>query len=177
MDRMPRALQPALNGWEDTMAKAMFGAGCFWGVEDAFRAVEGVSDVAVGYSGGAIDDPSYEMVCGGNTGHAEVVEVTFEPDAVSYAELLEVLWSIHDATTLNRQGPDMGTQYRSAIYYYDDAQKAEAEASKAAQEAAGRYPGPIVTEISAASPFYRGEEYHQQYFAKRGMANCHVARY
>ena len=159
------------------MEKAMFGAGCFWGVEDAFRSVEGVSGVAVGYSGGETENPTYETICGGATGHAEVVEVSFDSGLVSYEDLLEVLWSINDPTTLNQQGPDIGTQYRSAIFYYDDAQKTVAEASKEAQEAAGRYPGSIVTQISPAGLFYRAEEYHQQYFAKRGMESCHVPRY
>ncbi len=150
------------------MAKAMFGAGCFWGVEAAFRRVDGVTDVAVGYSGGQTKNPTYEEVCSGRTGHTEVVEVDFDPDKVSFETLLDVFWDIHDPTTLNRQGPDIGTQYRSAIYVYDDAQADQARASLLKTDESGRYRNPIVTEITAASPFYRGEEYHQRYFEKQG---------
>lgn len=158
------------------MDKAIFGAGCFWGVEDAFRAVNGVKDAIVGYSGGTVPDPGYEAVCRGDTGHAEVVEISFDPDEVRYDELLDVFWSIHDPTTLNRQGPDIGTQYRSAIFYLDDAQKTAAEASRAALDASGKHARPVVTEISATLPFYRGEDYHQSYLAKRGLGSCHVPR-
>ncbi len=158
------------------MDKAIFGAGCFWGVEDAFRAVKGVQDVLVGYSGGTVADPSYEAVCYSDTGHAEVVEASFDPAEVGYDELLDVFWAMHDPTTLNRQGPDIGTQYRSAIFYLDDAQKSAAEASKTAQDASGTFSGPVVTEISPALPFYRAEEYHQGYLAKRGLGSCHVPR-
>ena len=158
------------------MDKAIFGAGCFWGVEDAFRAVKGVSDAVVGYSGGTVPDPGYEAVCTGDTGHAEAVEISFDPDEVSYAELLDVFWSIHDPTMLNRQGPDIGTQYRSVIFYLDEAQRAEAEASRAAVEASGRHVHPVVTEVSTALPFYRAEDYHQNYLAKRGLGSCHVPR-
>jgi peptide-methionine (S)-S-oxide reductase len=137
------------------MKKAMFGAGCFWGVELAFRQLEGVVDVAVGYSGGDYPDPTYRDVCTGRTGHAEVVEIDYDSSKVSYARLLEVLWSIHDPTTPNRQGPDVGTQYRSAIFTFDAEQAAEAKASKEAEQASGRFKRPIVTEITPASTFYR----------------------
>ncbi len=156
------------------MEKAMFGAGCFWGVEATFRQVPGVQDVAVGYAGGHMDNPSYEDVCTGKTGHAEVIEVTFDPEAVSYETLLGVFWKCHDPTTLNRQGPDIGTQYRSAVFYYGDAQRKIAEQSKNAMEDSGAFRRPITTEISAATTFYRGEEYHQRYLEKRGLAHCHV---
>jgi peptide-methionine (S)-S-oxide reductase len=152
------------------MEKATFGAGCFWGVEAAFRAVEGVTDVASGYAGGHTDKPTYEQVCTGRTGHAEVVEVTFDPALVSYGELLDVFWSGHDPTQMNRQGPDIGTQYRSVIFYHSPAQKAAAEKSKAAQ----KRPRPVVTAIEPAKTFFRAEEYHQQYLEKRGLASCHL---
>ncbi|MCG8543065.1 MAG: peptide-methionine (S)-S-oxide reductase MsrA [Alphaproteobacteria bacterium] len=146
---------------------AIFGAGCFWGVEAAFRQVPGVKATAVGYSGGATANPSYEDVCRGDTGHAEVVRVEFDPAAVSYEALLDVFWDVHDPTTLNRQGPDVGTQYRSAIYHLDAAQQAAAQASKDAQAASGRFGRPIVTEITPASDFWMAEDYHQQYFEKQ----------
>jgi peptide-methionine (S)-S-oxide reductase len=156
------------------MKKATFGAGCFWGVELAFRQVEGVADVAVGYSGGAYDNPSYRDVCTGQTGHAEVVEVDYDPEKVSYTKLLDVFWSIHDPTTPNRQGPDVGTQYRSAIFTHDPEQQAEALAAKAAEDASGRFRRPIVTEVNPARPFYRAEEYHQRYLEKNGRAGCSI---
>ena len=157
-----------------TTHTALFGAGCFWGVESAFRQVPGVVDVAVGYSGGTTPDPTYREVCSGRTGHAEVVEVTFDPAQVSFERLLDVFWSIHDPTTLNRQGPDVGTQYRSAIFYSGAEQAAQAAASKARLEASGSGRGPVVTQIAPAGPFHRAEEYHQQYFAKQGIAGvCH----
>lgn len=149
------------------MTKAMFGAGCFWGIEERFRAVPGVTDVAVGYSGGTTDTPSYEQVCSGMTGHAEVVEVDYDDRQVSYDELLAVFWDCHDPTTLNRQGPDVGTQYRSAIFTYDDGQAEAARASKGAADASGHFGAPIVTEVTPVGPFWRAEEYHQQYIAKR----------
>jgi peptide-methionine (S)-S-oxide reductase len=154
------------------MSKAMFAAGCFWGVEDAFMKLEGVTATRVGYAGGEVANPSYELVCTGRTGHAETVEVTYDPDKVSYEDLLEQFWSCHDPTTLNRQGPDVGSQYRSAIFVLDDDQKAAALASKEKQEQAGRFKRPIVTEITAAPDFYEAEDYHQQYFAKRGISHC-----
>lgn len=150
------------------MAKATFGAGCFWGVEAEFREIPGVTDTAVGFMGGHTVGPTYHQVCAGDTGHAEVCEVTFDPQRVSYEKLLDAFWNMHDPTTRNRQGPDFGTQYRSVIFYHDDAQKAAAEASKAALESSGRFKRPIVTQIVAAGPFYRAEEYHQRYLEKQG---------
>jgi peptide-methionine (S)-S-oxide reductase len=156
------------------MEKATFGAGCFWGVEAAFRQVKGVTATAVGYAGGTLENPTYQDVCSGRTGHAEVVEVQFDPSVVSYEELLKVFWENHDPTTLNRQGPDVGAQYRSAIFYHTPEQETEAVASKAALEQSGAYRRPIVTEITPAPTFYRAEEYHQQYFEKRGVSHCHI---
>ncbi len=157
-----------------TRQKATFGAGCFWGVETAFRQVKGVTDAAVGYLGGRMPNPSYRDVCTGRTGHAEVVEVEYDPTQVAYEELLNVFWDNHDPTQLDRQGPDTGTQYRSAIFYHTEEQRRAAEESKRQREQSGRYKRPIVTEITPASMFYRAEEYHQQYLAKRGLASCHV---
>jgi len=154
--------------------KATFGAGCFWGVEAAFRRIPGVTETAVGYLGGAMPNPSYKDVCTDETGHAEVVEVTFDPAKVSYDQLLDVFWQNHNPTTLNRQGPDIGTQYRSAIFFHSPEQEAAARASKDRQHASGRFSRPIVTEITPASTFYRAEEYHQQYLEKRGLASCHI---
>ena len=156
------------------MAEATFAAGCFWGVEAAFRQVEGVLETAVGYSGGDYENPSYKDVCTGKTGHAEVVRVKFDPERVSYEELLDVFWSEHNPTTKNRQGWDIGTQYRSAIYYHDDEQKAVATESRDRLEASGRYRRPIVTEITQVSKFYLAEEYHQRYLEKRGLATCKI---
>jgi peptide-methionine (S)-S-oxide reductase len=156
------------------MAKAIFGAGCFWGVEAAFRQVEGVLATAVGYSGGRLENPTYENVCSGRTGHAEVVEVEYDPSKVSYEKLLDVFWENHDPTTLNRQGPDVGEQYRSAIFFESPEQEAAARASKESLEKSGRYKRPIVTEIEPASTFYRAEEYHQRYLEKHGLAHCRI---
>ena len=152
--------------------KATFGAGCFWGVEAAFRQTAGVRSTQVGYAGGKVENPSYKEVCTDTTGHAEVVEVTFDPEVVSYHDLLEVFWMNHDPTTLNRQGPDWGTQYRSAIFYHSPEQKAEAERSKEAAQT--NFKKPIVTEITPAPPFWPAEEYHQQYLEKRGLSSCHI---
>ena len=152
------------------MKKATFGAGCFWGVESAFRKVDGVTMTAVGYAGGTTGDPTYEDVCGGQTGHAEVVQVDYDPARVSYDDMLDLFWAIHDPTTLNRQGPDVGTQYRSAIFFHDAEQEAQARASLERLRRAGRHGRDIVTEITPAPAFYRAEEYHQQYFEKRGHA-------
>jgi peptide-methionine (S)-S-oxide reductase len=154
--------------------KATFGAGCFWGVEVAFRQLEGVESTAVGYEGGSYQNPSYQDVCTGHTGHAEVVEVTYDPARVTYDDLLNVFWTNHDPTTLNRQGPDRGTQYRSAIFYRDESQRIDAEASKERWNRSGRFRGSIVTEITPASTFYRAEEYHQRYLEKHGLASCHL---
>jgi peptide-methionine (S)-S-oxide reductase len=156
------------------MAKATFAAGCFWGVEAAFRQVEDVLGTAVGYSGGRTENPTYESVCSGRTGHAETVEVEYDPAKVSYEQLLDVFWENHDPTTLNRQGPDVGEQYRSAIFFQTPEQEASARASKEKQEKSGRYKHPIVTEIAPASTFWRAEEYHQQYLEKRGLAHCRI---
>ena len=156
------------------MEKATFGAGCFWGVEAAFRQIQGVKATAVGYMGGRLNDPTYQDVCTDRTGHAEVVQVEYDPSEVSYEELLRVFWDNHDPTTLNRQGPDTGTQYRSVIFYHTPEQEAAANASKDALAKSGRYKRPIVTEITAAPEFWRAEDYHQQYLEKRGLAHCSI---
>ena len=156
------------------MAKATFAAGCFWGVEDAFRQLKGVTETTVGYTGGSKVDPTYKEVCAGNTGHAEAVEVGFDPNQISYLELLATFWKSHDPTTLNRQGPDIGTQYRSAIFFHDSEQEKEARDSKAILEKEGVFRRPIVTQIQPAGPFYRAEDYHQQYFEKQGIRSCHI---
>lgn len=153
-------------------AIATFGAGCFWGVEAAFREIPGVKHTAVGYLGGTLDNPSYKDVCTGRTGHAEVVQVTYDPAKVSYEQLLEAFWRLHDPTTPNRQGPDVGTQYRSAIFFHDEDQATVAKASLEAAQA--RFSRPIVTEITPASTFYVAEDYHQRYLEKRGLATCHI---
>jgi peptide-methionine (S)-S-oxide reductase len=153
---------------------ATFGAGCFWGVEVTFRNTPGVRDVLVGYLGGTLANPTYRDVCTGRTGHAEVVQVKYDPAEVSYDKLLDVFWENHNPTTLNRQGPDVGTQYRSAIFYHTPEQKRAAEESKASLEASGRFRRPVVTEITEASTFYPAEDYHQRYLEKRGLASCHV---
>jgi peptide-methionine (S)-S-oxide reductase len=156
------------------MEKATFAAGCFWGVEAAFRAVPGVTATTVGYSGGTFPNPTYHDVCTGRTGHAEVVQVEYDPARLSYQELLRLFWENHDPTTLNRQGPDVGAQYRSAIFFHGPEQQAAALASKQQLERSGAYRRPIVTEITPASAFYRAEEYHQQYLEKRGQASCRI---
>ena len=156
------------------MAKATFAEGCFWGVEANFRRVLGVTSATVGYIGGKTADPTYEDVCSSRTGHAEAVEVEFDPAVLRYEDLLEVFWATHDPTTMNRQGPDFGSQYRSAIFYHDAEQKAAAEASKERQEKSKRFPRPIVTEIVPAGPFYKAEEYHQKYFEKHGLHGCGI---
>ena len=156
------------------MEKATFAAGCFWGVEETFRQVPGVVDTAVGFMGGTTESPSYREVCGGRTGHAEVVDLEFDPSKVSYEALLDAFWSCHDPTTKDRQGPDVGSQYRSAIFFHDPTQEAAARASKQRLDAAGRFRRPIVTEIAPAGPFWRAEEYHQRYLAKRGAAACRL---
>lgn len=153
---------------------ATFGAGCFWGVEEMFRKIDGVIDTVVGYMGGMFDHPTYEDVCTDRTGHAEVVQVVYDPERVSYTKLLEVFWANHNPTTLNRQGPDSGTQYRSVIFFHSDEQRREAEASKVALEASGKWKNPIVTEIVPATEFWRAEEYHQRYLEKRGLDMCHI---
>lgn len=156
------------------MSTATFAAGCFWGVEAAFRRVPGVLATTVGYSGGSVENPSYEDVCTGRTGHAESVQIEYDPERVTYETLLDVLWQSHDPTQLNRQGPDVGTQYRSVIFCHTPEQKAAAEASKEALGRSGRYRRPVVTEIREAAPFYPAEDYHQQYLEKRGLATCGI---
>jgi peptide-methionine (S)-S-oxide reductase len=156
------------------MATATFGAGCFWGVEAAFRNVEGVTATAVGYEGGHADDPSYEQVCSHTTGHAEVVQVEYDPQEVGYEQLLDVFWSEHDPTQLNRQGPDVGDQYRSVIFVHDEDQEKAARASLEAEERSGRHRRPIVTQILPAETFWEAEGYHQQYLEKRGLATCRI---
>lgn len=154
------------------MEKATFGAGCFWHVEEAFRHLQGVQSTKVGYSGGTTKNPTYEDVCTDKTGHAEVVEVTYDPRKITYEKLLEIFWDIHDPTTKNRQGPDVGTQYRSIIFYHTPEQKTTAEISKKNLEQSRKYHKKIVTEIIEAPTFYPAEEYHQQYLAKHGLAAC-----
>lgn len=155
---------------------AIFGAGCFWGVESAFRRRDGVVDAAVGYAGGTVEKPTYRMVCSGRSGHAEVVQVKYDPARVSYEQLLEVFWAIHDPTTLNRQGPDIGTQYRSVIFYSDDDERAAAEETKRRLGESGKFRRPIVTQIVPATEFYRAEEYHQRYYEQMGMApSCGIS--
>ena len=150
------------------MEKAVFGAGCFWHIQDRFKKVKGVSSTSVGYSGGKKDSPTYEQVCTGDTGHAEVVEVDFDPSVVTYSELLDVFWSCHDPTTKDRQGPDIGHQYRSVIYYLDDRQKKLAEESMNDMSESGRFRDSIVTEIYPIKEYYKAEDYHQDYFDKKG---------
>ena len=156
------------------MAIATFGAGCFWGVEAAFRQLAGVTETAVGYLGGSLKNPTYKDVCTGSTGHAEVVQVEYDPAKASFDDLLNVFWTTHDPTTLNRQGPDVGAQYRSAIFFHTPEQEAAARTSKDSLQASGKIRRPIVTEITPASEFYRAEEYHQQYLEKRGLSHCHI---
>ncbi len=158
-----------------TNSVATFAAGCFWGVEAAFRQIAGVKSTAVGYIGGYKDSPTYEDVCYRQTGHAEAVQVGFDPAQVSYEDLLTVFFENHDPTTLNRQGPDIGDQYRSAVFYHDDAQRDAASKAKERLDASGRYRRPIVTEITPAPVFFAAEEYHQRYLEKRGLASCHVS--
>ena len=154
--------------------KATFGAGCFWGVEATFRQVPGVLDAAVGYAGGHLSNPTYRDVCTDETGHAEVVQVDYDPAKVSYDTLLDVFWENHDPTTMNRQGPDVGTQYRSVIFYHTPEQEAAARASKEKMDRSGIFRSPIVTQIEPAPEFYRAEDYHQRYLEKRGLAHCHI---
>lgn len=157
-----------------TTKEATFAAGCFWGVEDIFRALPGVLDTEVGYTGGTLPNPTYEMVCTDTTGHAEAVKVTYDPSQISYEKLLEVFWSNHNPTTRNQQGPDIGTQYRSVIYYHDDEQKKLAEKTRDAVDKSGKWKNPVVTQVLPATDFYRAEEYHQQYLLKNGLSNCHI---
>ena len=152
---------------------ATFAAGCFWGVEAKFRQLPGVKNTRVGYTGGHTENPDYKLVCTGETGHAEAIEVEFDPTIISYTELLHFFWQIHNPTTLNRQGPDVGSQYRSAVFYHDDEQRQQAQDVKTELNNSGQFSQPIVTEITAASTFYPAEEYHQCYLEKRGQGSCH----
>jgi len=156
------------------MEKATFAAGCFWGVEAAFRSIPGVIDTQAGYSGGQLTNPGYKDVCAGTTGHAEAVEVVFDPKKVSYDRLLEIFWEIHDPTTVDRQGPDVGHQYRSAIFFHTPEQEKAARSSKQRHDRSGQFDSQIVTEIVPAAAFYLAEDCHQQYLEKRGLANCHI---
>jgi peptide-methionine (S)-S-oxide reductase len=158
------------------MGKATFGAGCFWHVEDTFRKVNGVSSTTVGYMGGWLKNPTYEDVCTDKTEHAEVVQVEYDPSKVSYEDLLNLFWEIHDPTTLNRQGPDEGTQYRSAIFSHNAEQQKLAKASKEMLQESGKYKRPIVTEIAPATDFWRAEDYHQQYYEKCGIVSMRKVR-
>ncbi|MBD3186075.1 peptide-methionine (S)-S-oxide reductase MsrA [Candidatus Bathyarchaeota archaeon] len=152
--------------------KAIFAAGCFWGVEETFRHLEGVVNTTVGYTGGTTPNPTYKQVCTGKTGHAEAVLVEYNPDMISYEQLLQAFWKCHDPTQVNRQGPDVGTQYRSAIFYHDEQQRKLAEASKKNLENSGRFTRPVATRIVPVEPFYKAEEYHQQYLEKNGRSHC-----
>jgi methionine-S-sulfoxide reductase len=154
--------------------KATFAAGCFWGVESAFRQVPGVLETQAGYTGGKTENPTYKQVCSGTTGHAEAIEITFDPAKVSYETLVELFFKLHDPTQVNRQGPDVGTQYRSVIFYHSPEQKTAAESMKTALDTTGRYKKPVATQIVPAVPFYRAEEYHQRYFEKNGGPSCHI---
>lgn len=156
------------------MEQATFGAGCFWGVESFFREVPGVTDAVSGYAGGSTENPTYRQVCSGTTGHAEAVQVTYDPAKVNYARLLDIFFMNHDPTTLNRQGPDVGSQYRSVIFPHSAQQEAEARAKIEALEKSGRFRRPVVTAIEPYRNFYRAEEYHQRYFEKNGLPSCHV---
>jgi peptide-methionine (S)-S-oxide reductase len=153
---------------------ASFAAGCFWGVEARFREVEGVLDAVSGYMGGVTENPTYKEVCGGNTGHAETVQVTFDDEKTSYRELLDLFFDMHNPTTLNRQGPDFGSQYRSAIFWHDEGQHLAAIQKITEVNESGKWPSAVVTEVSPATPFWRAEEYHQRYFEKNGGGYCHV---
>ncbi len=159
---------------EKQLEKATFAAGCFWGVEATFRQIKGVVETSVGYTGGTTENPTYKDVCTDRTGHAEAVQVIYDPARVSYEDLLTVFWENHDPTQLNRQGPDVGTQYRSAIFFHSPEQEKAALASKEQLAASGRFKRPIVTQIVPAAEFYRAEEYHQQYLEKRGLSSCHI---
>lgn len=158
------------------MEKTTFGAGCFWGVEHAFRQVKGVVDAAVGYMGGTLENPTYKDVCTDRTGHAEVVQVEFDPTVVTFGELLDVFWKIHDPSQVNRQGPDFGSQYRSVIFYHTEDQLSTAAESRERLRGSGTFSKPIATEIVPASTFYRAEEYHQRYFKKHGMQGCGIGQ-
>ena len=169
----PRAAAAKEKG-SAKMEKATFGGGCFWGVEATFRQLKGVTATAVGYEGGNLEHPSYHDVCTDRTGHAEVVQVEYDPSRISYEQLLEVFWKNHDPTTRNRQGPDVGTQYRSVVFYHSPQQKQAAVAMKERLAKSHTFRRPIVTEIVPAGTFWRAEDYHQQYLEKRGLSTCHI---
>jgi len=169
---IPSIRNPYPNEDASEPGVATFGAGCFWGVEAAFRQMPGVTDAQVGFCGGSVDKPSYEHVCSGTTGHAEAIEVKFDPEIVSYTQLLDVFFACHDPTQLNRQGPDVGAQYRSVIFWHNEAQHYAARSAIDVLHRSGRIPRPIATEVAEAAPFYRAEEYHQRYFEKRGGAGA-----
>jgi len=171
---LPTTMNDSATPSTQRLEKATFGAGCFWGVEQVFRKVPGVTDAAVGYTGGTTSNPSYRQICTGATGHAEVVEVTFDPQRVTYERLVDIFFKIHDPTTLNRQGPDVGDQYRSVIFCHSDEQRKVAESMKDKAGKSGRYKNPIVTFVEPAPSFWRAEEYHQRYFEKNGGPSCHV---
>lgn len=154
--------------------KATFGAGCFWGVEAAFRPLHGIVSTSAGYTGGRLKNPTYENICSGTTGHAEAVQIKFDPSEISYERLLDIFWQAHDPTQLNRQGPDVGTQYRSVIFFHSPLQEAAAKASKEALQASKKYKRPIVTQIVPAATFYRAEAYHQRYLEKHGLSHCSI---
>lgn len=168
----PTSPQPLANVMTNQREKATFGAGCFWGVEHIYRQIPGVIEAYSGYAGGATERPTYRDICTGTTGHAEVVEVTFDPSKVTYARLAEVFFKMHDPTTLNRQGPDVGTQYRSVIFYHNESQRLEAERAKAAAQP--RFRSPIVTTVEPAPVFWMAEAYHQRYIERTGHPSCHV---
>ncbi len=159
---------------KSALETATFAAGCFWGVEDIFRNTAGVKDTLAGYSGGHTKNPAYKEVCTGNTGHAESVQVIFDPSDISYEKLLDLFWGLHDPTTRNRQGPDVGSQYRSVIFFHSEEQGRLARKSKEKLEKSGKFSRKIVTEIVSAGPFFRAEEYHQQYLRKNGLSTCHI---
>ncbi|MFP4106581.1 MAG: peptide-methionine (S)-S-oxide reductase MsrA [Phycisphaerae bacterium] len=171
---MAENTKPAGEETPDGTEKATFAAGCFWGVEHSFQHVPGVKTVTSGYTGGHVDNPSYRQVCSDRTGHAEAVRVVYDPEEVSYEELLDVFWQIHNPTTPNRQGPDVGSQYRSAVFYHNESQEQAARAKKQELEESGQFNRPVVTEISPASTFWEAEEYHQDYYKKHGKGNCPV---
>lgn len=173
-DKPQPSTQPTTQRSDMNTLKATFGAGCFWGVEATFRKAPGVVDVAVGYSGGHKERPSYKEVCTDRTGHAEVVEVTYDPERISYDRLLKIFFAMHDPTQVNRQGPDVGSQYRSVVFYHSGEQKAAAEAMKAALGKSGKFRRPIATHIEPAQTFWRAEDYHQRYLEKNGLDNCHL---
>lgn len=155
------------------LEKATFGAGCFWGVEETFRTLPGVINTSVGYMGGSTENPTYEAVCSNQTGHVEVVQIEFDPNLINYGELLKVFWENHDPTQIDRQGPDVGSQYRSVVFCHSEEQKNLAEKAKTELEISGKFKGPIVTVITPAETFYLAEDYHQKYLMKRGLNICH----